>query len=269
MSKFVDHFGKSGASYAAFRPEYPPSVFEKVLAYSEGKRDLAIDVGTGTGQAAVPLTKFYKNVIGFDPSAGQLANASASKETKGDSGSQREANLKFVQSPAEKIDLPDGTVDLVTTAQAAHWFDLPVFYQEAFRLLRDRGTLAIWGYGTLSMDDKKSDVVFKDFYHNVIGDKYWPPNRKLVEQNYKSFNPSPPFSNFVRDDSLQIEKEFDIDSFFGYMQTWSGVKEYREKTGNDPLPAFRQKLAVAPVGTARSFRVTFPIFLLMAKKIVK
>jgi hypothetical protein len=36
MAKFVDHFGKSGANYAAYRPEYPLSVFEKVLAYTEG-----------------------------------------------------------------------------------------------------------------------------------------------------------------------------------------------------------------------------------------
>ena len=41
-----------------------------------GTRDLAIDVGTGTGQAAVPLTKYFKDVIGTDPSAGQLANTS-------------------------------------------------------------------------------------------------------------------------------------------------------------------------------------------------
>eukprot|EP00026_Physarum_polycephalum_P016109 Phypoly_transcript_16951.p1 GENE.Phypoly_transcript_16951~~Phypoly_transcript_16951.p1 ORF type:complete len:258 (-),score=51.41 Phypoly_transcript_16951:42-815(-) len=257
MAKFVDHFGKSGANYAAYRPEYPISLFEKVLAYSEGKRDLAIDVGTGTGQAAVPLTKYFKNVIGFDPSAGQLANAVATE------------NLQFKQSPAEKIDLPSESVDLITTSQAAHWFDLPVFYQEAFRLLRNKGTLAIWGYGTLTMDDKQSDEVFKDFYTNVIGDKYWPPNRKLVEDHYKDFNPVPPFSDFVRDESLQIEKDFDMDSFFGYLQTWSGVKEYREKTGNDPLPPFRQRLAVTPVAARQSFRVTFPIFLLLAKKIVR
>lgn len=48
------------------------SIFLRVVV---GKRDLAVDVGTGTGQAAVPLAKYFKNVIGFDPSEGQVANA--------------------------------------------------------------------------------------------------------------------------------------------------------------------------------------------------
>jgi hypothetical protein len=61
----------------------------------------------------------------------------------------------------------------------------------------------------------------------VIGEKYWPANRKHVDNKYKDINPVPPFSNFRRDDSLAIEKEFDLDAFFGYLSTWSGVKEYR------------------------------------------
>lgn len=49
-------------------------------------------------------------------------------------------------SPAEKIKASEGTVHLVTACQAAHWFDLPAFYQEVHRVLVPNGVLALFGY---------------------------------------------------------------------------------------------------------------------------
>jgi len=253
-SNFVDHFGKAGNNYAKFRPEYPDALFQEIFDFAgDGRRDLAIDLGTGTGQATLPLTKHYKKVIGFEPSAGQIVNAEVKAE-----------NLEFRQSPAEKVDLPSESVDLITTAQAVHWFDLPVFYDECYRLLRKDGTLAIWGYGTLKIDDEQADAIFQDFYANVLGDQYWPSNRKMVENHYRDINPSPPFPATVRK-SLSMHKDFDMNGLFGYFSTFSGVKEYREKAKADPLPPLRQKLAATSLAH-RTFRLTFPIFLLMARK---
>lgn len=52
---------------------------------------------------------------------------------------------------AEELPFPDGSVDLLTAASAAHWFDAERFIKEAIRVLKPRGCLALFGYGD-SMD---------------------------------------------------------------------------------------------------------------------
>lgn len=76
----------------------------------QGSRDLAVDIGAGTGQASVVLAKYFKKVIAFDPSPGQLEQASSLP------------NLQFKQGTADKIDVADESVDLVVAAQAVHWY---------------------------------------------------------------------------------------------------------------------------------------------------
>jgi ubiquinone/menaquinone biosynthesis C-methylase UbiE len=76
-------------------------------------------------------------------------------------------NLEFRQAPAEKIPLEDGTVDLITTAQAAHWFDLDAFFTESNRLLKPGGVLAIWGYGNCSMTGGEDDAEAKRLFDEV------------------------------------------------------------------------------------------------------
>lgn len=48
---------------------------------------------------------------------------------------------------AEELPFPDGSVDLLTAASAAHWFDTERFLKEAVRVLKPRGCLAFFGYG--------------------------------------------------------------------------------------------------------------------------
>ena len=55
-------------------------------------------------------------------------------------------NIEYQQAAAEHTGLPDSSVDLITVAQALHWFDLDAFYTEARRVLRPGGTLAAWTY---------------------------------------------------------------------------------------------------------------------------
>eukprot|EP01133_Synstelium_polycarpum_P000403 gene403-476_t len=184
---FTDHFGKVGSKYLAFRPSYPQELFDVIKEHTaDTPRDLAIDIGCGNGQATIEIAKFFKKVIGFEPSLGQISNA------------QKADNVEYKQSPAEKIDLTDDhSVDLVTVAQAAHWFDLPVFFQEAHRLLKPNGSLILWSYGICQMiNNKEAEQVHIDFYEGILGDKYWPSSRKFVDRKYIDI--VPPFDNVVR-----------------------------------------------------------------------
>eukprot|EP01036_Dinobryon_divergens_P025590 gene25589-34154_t len=129
------------SNYALHRPDYPDELFEKVYAYSlhtggEGPREnTAVDLGTGTGQVALKLVEKYRKVIGFDTSEQQLEAArmtwASSEQSKLIS-----SEIIFTKGNSENILLDDSSADLITVAQALHWFDLNLFYPEAHRVQR-------------------------------------------------------------------------------------------------------------------------------------
>ena len=80
---------------------------------------LAWDVATGSGQAAVELAARFDRVVATDASAAQLASAEA------------RPNVTYLHEPAERSSLDDASADLVTVAQALHWFDHRAFFAEA------------------------------------------------------------------------------------------------------------------------------------------
>ncbi|KAF5180912.1 Methyltransferase, partial [Thalictrum thalictroides] len=120
------------------------------------------------------LAGVYKNVVGTDTSKQQLAFAS------------KLPNIHYVQTPPnmplsnlERKVAEHETVDLVTVAQAIHWFDLPTFYQQVkWVLKKPNGVLAVWCY-LEPMVNEAVDTVFWKMY-NEFG-PYLAPARKLVD----------------------------------------------------------------------------------------
>ncbi len=115
MSRFADHFARVAADYAAHRPTYPEELF-CWLASAAPACDLVWDCATGTGQAAVGLAGQFKQVWATDASASQIEAAAQA------------INITYQTAPADASGLPDSSADLVTVAQALHWFDLEPFY---------------------------------------------------------------------------------------------------------------------------------------------
>src|SRR5262245_26273424 len=131
---FKDHFSTQAGEYMLYRPRYPRALFE-FLASIAPARDRAWDCGTGNGQAATALAEFFAEVVATDPSASQLVHA------------RRHPKVRYLEAAAEQCPLADESVDLVTVAQAVHWFDLTKFYAEVRRVGRAGGVLAVWSYG--------------------------------------------------------------------------------------------------------------------------
>jgi SAM-dependent methyltransferase len=81
----------------------------------------------------------------MDPSEGQVKEAIVQAEKLGSEATR----IRFVQGGAEDLSpagVAPSSVDLITAAQCAHWFDLPIFYEQAKTYLRPNGTLALWCY---------------------------------------------------------------------------------------------------------------------------
>ena len=217
MKNFQDHFSSLAADYHAFRPTYPPESFVFLAGLCE-QRAVAWDCATGTGQAAVGLAEHFAQVIATDASAAQIAQA------------MLHPRISYHVASAGASGLADASVDLVTVAQAAHWFDLPAFYAEVRRVLRPCGVLALWGYERLIVPDEIA-VPFRQFYEQTLAG-FWPPERHLVETGYRDL--LFPFAPLATPEMV-LRADWNLAQLLGYFGTWSAVKRCREATGCDPL----------------------------------
>ena len=224
MAAFKDHFSTSANGYAAYRPSYPEALVA-YLADVAPRQERAWDCGCGTGQLSVPLAGRFAEVVASDASARQIENA------------MPHARVSYRVAPAERSGLPDGSVDLITVAQAAHWFDLPAFYAVARRVARPGAALALITYGILELDGPAGPVMQR-FYHDTIG-PYWPPERRIVEAGYRSL--PFPFPEIAAP-ALAIEVAWRLDDLVGYVGTWSAVQAARKALGEDPLGQLRAGL---------------------------
>src|SRR5262245_41642298 len=127
-SGFKDHFSAASAEYARARPGYPDALVD-FLAKVAPRRDVVWDAGAGSGQLSLPLARKFARVIATDASAEQLERAPAHPK------------IEYRCARAEVSGLPDASVDLAATAQAAHWFDLPRYYEEVRRVVRKDGAV--------------------------------------------------------------------------------------------------------------------------------
>lgn len=240
---FADHFSRQSSQYTQFRPRYPAELFAYLASLVE-QHDCAWDCGTGNGQAAVDLAKHFSRVVATDPSANQIAHATANDR------------VEYLVAAAEACPLPNDSVDLVTVAQAVHWFDRPRFYSEVRRVARSGGVLAVWSYG-LATITPEVDRLVGELYEPIVG-AYWPPERRLIEERYATIEF--PFKE-VTGPSFAMTAAWTLDDLLGYLGTWSSVVRYRQEHGVDPISLIDKRLAEAwgPLIVARS--VHWPLYI--------
>jgi len=241
-----DNFSTGSDKYALFRPTYPPALFDYLLSLVRG-RGLAWDCGTGNGQVAVILAEFFDRVIATDISAAQLQSATPHER------------IEYSVQPAEKTNFPDAAFDLITVAQAIHWFDFDAFYREVNRTIRPGGLLAVIGYDLVRFGPAV-DPVLDAFYRDIVG-PFWDRERRYIDEQYRTIPfpyadlPAPAFS---------IDVEWSFDHLIGYIGTWSAVKHYQKQRGQDPValvaPALKKNWGAEDMKKGR-----FPILLRLAK----
>jgi len=220
-----DTFGPRASAYASFRPDYPEPLIAFVASLAPA-RHLAWDCATGSGQAAVALAEHFEEVVATDHSERQLAQA------------RPHPRVQYRRAAAEKSGLPDSCADLVTVAQAMHWFDLPRFYMEVARVLVPGGALAVWTYGEPEFSDPKITELVRRFDLDTL-DVWWQPGREHIRDGYREL----PFP-FPEVDAppFLLERRWTLDELIGYLHSWSAVGTAVEATGKDPVADLEPEL---------------------------
>ena len=241
-ASFTDHFGSVSGAYAHYRPTYPAALFDWLAAVAPA-RQRAWDCATGTGQAAIGLAAHFAEVVATDASASQLA---AARPAPG---------VHYRLAAAEGSGLEADSVNLVTVAQALHWFDQPRFFREVERVLRPGGVLAVWSYGIPELEGEGPDALLQHFYADIVG-PYWPPEKAQVENGYRDLVlpfeclEAPPFA---------MEATWTLEQLLGYGSSWSASARYRAALGHDPIERLRPPLAAAWGAAETPRRLHWPL----------
>lgn len=241
-------FSTVAREYANFRPGYPPELFAW-LARVSPSREAVWDCGCGSGQASVALAGHFSQVYATDVAREQIDAA------------KPHARVQYSVAPAEHSGLAEGSADLVTVAQALHWFDVNAFYAEAARVARPGALLAVWNYPRPQFTDAELDRRFFTFYSQVVG-PYWPPERRHIEAGYRTL--PFPFEE-IETPEFGLELIWNIDQVAGYVSSWSATARYRKALGTDPVPLLRDALSEAWPGEGARVPIRMPIGLRVGK----
>jgi ubiquinone/menaquinone biosynthesis C-methylase UbiE len=239
-----DRFSNHAQQYATFRPTYPKALYDFIFKHVR-KFDSAWDCGTGNGQVARDLSAHFKIVEATDISEKQLANAFKAENI-------------FYSKAGEKTTFPDHQFNLITVAQAIHWFDIPKFYEEVQRVGKKNAIIAVWGYSLLSINPE-IDKQLHDFYFKIVG-PYWDKERRLVDEQYKTI--PFPFTE-IASPEFKLSFEWTIAEFQGYLSTWSSVQKYIQANQINPVESFMKK--ILPLWKSDRQSVNFPLFLRLGK----
>jgi SAM-dependent methyltransferase len=134
----TERFSSRVENYRRFRPTYPVEVID-LLRRECGlrKESIVADIAYGTGIFTRPLLETGCRVIGVEPNA-EMRQA-------GQEYLAEFSNFESVTGTAEATTLPDDSVDIITAAQAGHWFDPEKSRQEFARIAKSGGwVVLVW-----------------------------------------------------------------------------------------------------------------------------
>ncbi|KAJ2162929.1 trans-aconitate methyltransferase 1 [Coemansia sp. RSA 552] len=261
----------STANYQANRPRYRDTLAETITAFHKrdnpgAATDLAVDVATGTGIFARQLPPHFTKVIGTDISPTMLQDARAATA---------EGSVEYIQAPSENMPfINDHTVDVLTVATGAHWFDTEKFVQEAKRVLKPNGTLAIFGYSGFAhfVDYPQCDKILKDYglgtdklgpfwdsgrgelvdgyrcYHRILTRDSWEGFERHIYPDTIEGEPSTEFPPTVASEPIVMDFRVTWRSLLSFLLTWSAIPRYQTKYPGRENPieaAVREMMAAA------------------------
>ncbi|MEK8198215.1 MULTISPECIES: class I SAM-dependent methyltransferase [Lysinibacillus] len=134
--KTTENFTDKADIYAKYRPSYPKEYIDYLIAVNELNEDrIVADIGSGTGIFSSLLLERGLHVIGVEPNDDMRMKAEQSLK--------KYPRFESIKATAEHTTLTGNSVDLVTVAQAFHWFDKKAFKIECQRIGKQKSKVAL------------------------------------------------------------------------------------------------------------------------------
>jgi SAM-dependent methyltransferase len=148
LPELARSFGRIASDYDVARPEYAPEAVDRAAEVLElGPDARVVDLAAGSGTLTRALSERFRDVVAVEPDP-EMRLVLA----------RRSADLEVRVGTAERIPLPDDSVDAVFVGDAFHWFDGRVAVAEIDRVLRPgRGVALLWNLWWNDGEDGTSD----------------------------------------------------------------------------------------------------------------
>ena len=216
MNLNVNKFNEKSDSYNKYRPNYSSELIEYIVGSLKSQDDCIADIGCGTGIFTKQLVERNCRVIGIEPNLEMYEKAKNNLE-----------GIKLINAVAENTTLDTCSIDLITIAQALHWFNIDEFKNEAKRILKQDGKIAV----IYNIVDDSKDVVkeFKNLHEEYCG------NYNNHSRNFDELFKSIFGDNYILKTFTNNQK-YTYEEFMGYESSMSyslkeGDKCYDEYIG--------------------------------------
>jgi SAM-dependent methyltransferase len=205
--------------YARYRPAYPPWLFELIVErFGLDGSGRLLDLGCGTGEIAVPLSRHVQEVVALDVSTEMIEEARQRGEREG------AANVRWLVMPAETIGPELGTFRLITVGSAFHWMDRGEVLRRGHALLTSGSGIAVAGF--VGMTFWRSEVPWEQAMVRVI-QRWLGPERRAGQGTFpwdhRPHEEVLAASSFQRIEigEQRVHHVWDIDSLAGYLYSTS------------------------------------------------
>lgn len=224
MDQNVQTFNMDSNHYFKNRPRYPKELYQ-LIHKSSKDHQIAWDCACGNGQAAIDLVPYFSRIEATDINENQLKH------------SFQHEKISYSLQKSEKTNFPSRYFDAVCAAQCLHWFDLEEYFIEVKRVLKKQGLFACWGYSFFQIEDTL-DAIIDSTLLKVI-DPYWSENNRILHRRYADVRfPFKP----IHGPEIRMTMNWDLNQFTSYLETWSAVKLYHERTSDSLIENVRQML---------------------------
>ncbi len=209
-----------------------------ISLFDKPEEKVCADIGSGTGILSKLLVPHFSLVIGVEPNL-EMRKAGENLLSSSD-------NFQSSSGTAESTGIISGSTDLITAAQAFHWFDKIKFKIECKRILKEKGFVAlIW-------NNRLRNTPFLEIYDEVLKN-YSVDYNEVNHQNITESQLEEFFGGEFRKKTFQNQQTFDYEGMLGRLDSSS----YAPKPGTANYEIVREKLTKAFQKYRKSDRIYF------------